>query len=127
MMCNVLMKGNIMKNRKYIWMTLCALWMTITPAFSVTVYEPGASAPSATMNGSIGASQQYLGNTSLPQSEITQPFAAGPRRSPGSGGTGKTDVDNPGLPIGDEMVPMLVMAVLCAGVVLLRRKLKIEK
>ncbi len=84
-----------------------------------TSYEP-VTMPAASMSGSVGASQMYMGTTSLPQSEISEPFAAsspagGPRRSPGGGGNGGTDVKDPDIaPVGDGLVVLLLFAILFA-------------
>lgn len=96
--------------------------------------QPTATPPSSTM---YSTSSYSMGSTNIPASNVSEPFAASPRHAisgrhnelPGGGGISGGTGGQPGLntPIGDEMVPMLVMAVLCAGVVLLRRKLKIEK
>lgn len=80
-----------------------------------------ATMPTAQMSGNIGATSAYMLTTSLPQGDIYEPFTAStpsgatPRRSsgPGGGGTGKTDVDNPGLqPIGDGIGFLLMMGLL---------------
>lgn len=119
-----------MNNRKYIYIACCLAWLMVSASVTgqtfgttyqgsgFTGYEP-VTMPAASMSGSVGASQMYMGTTSLPQSEISEPFAAsspagGPRRSPGSGGTGKTDVENPNLPVGDGLVALLLFAILFA-------------
>ncbi len=80
-----------------------------------------ATMPTAKMSGNIGGSSAYMSATSMPQGEIYEPFTAStpsgatPRRSsgPGSGGTGKTDTENPGLqPIGDGIGCLLMMGLL---------------
>lgn len=78
-----------------------------------------ATMPTAQISGNIGATSAYMLTTSMPQGDIYEPFTAStpsgatPRRSPGGGGTGKTDVDNPGLqPIGDGIGCLLMMGLL---------------
>lgn len=78
-----------------------------------------ATMPTAQISGNIGATSAYMPTTSMPQGEIYEPFTAStpsgatPRRSPGSGGTGKTDTENPGLqPIGDGIGFLLIMGLL---------------
>lgn len=78
-----------------------------------------ATMPTAQISGNIGATSAYMLTTSMPQGDIYEPFTAStpsgatPRRSPGGGGTGKTDVDNPGLqPIGDGIGFLLMMGLL---------------
>lgn len=78
-----------------------------------------ATMPTAQISGNIGATSAYMLTTSLPQGDIYEPFTAStpsgatPRRSPGGGGTGKTDVDNPGLqPVGDGIGFLLMMGLL---------------
>lgn len=79
-----------------------------------------ATMPTAQMSGNIGATSDYMMTTSLPQGEIYEPFTtstpsgAGPRRSPGGGGTDKTDEKNPALetPIGDGIGFLLMMGLL---------------
>ena len=80
-----------------------------------------ATMPTAQISGNIGATSAYMLTTSLPQGDIYEPFTAStpsgatPRRSLGGGGTGKTDVDNPGLqPIGDGLGALLLFAILFA-------------
>lgn len=123
--------------KKYILsITLCLGSLFLVPYTVKAQYDNSAYAQAPTVgfqstSSMVGSGSSYASNPSLNSdgtAMLNSPSRIGAaRRSPGGGGTGKTDVDNPGLPIGDEMVPMLVMAVLCAGVVLLRRKLKIEK
>lgn len=78
-----------------------------------------ATMPTAQISGNIGATSAYMLTTSMPQGDIYEPFTAStpsgatPRRSPGGGGTGKTDVDNPGLqPIGDGIGCLMMMGLL---------------
>lgn len=80
-----------------------------------------ATMPTAQISGNIGATSAYMLTTSLPQGDIYEPFTAStpsgatPRRAsgPGSGGTGKTDTENPGLqPIGDGIGFLLMMGLL---------------
>ena len=78
-----------------------------------------ATLPRAQISGNIGATSAYMLTTSMPQGDIYEPFTAstpsgaGPRRSLDGGGTGKTDVDNPGLqPIGDGIGFLLIMGLL---------------
>lgn len=80
-----------------------------------------ATMPTAQISGNIGATSAYMLTTSLPQGDIYEPFTAStpsgatPRRAsgPGSGGTGKTDTENPGLqPVGDGIGFLLMMGLL---------------
>ena len=78
-----------------------------------------ATMPRAQISGNIGATSAYMLTTSMPQGEIYEPFTAStpsgatPCRAPGTGGTGKTDVVNPGLqPIGDGIGFLLIMGLL---------------
>lgn len=78
-----------------------------------------ATMPTAQISGNIGATSAYMLTTSMPQGDIYEPFTAStpsgatPRRSPGGGGTDKTDKENPGLqPIGDGIGCLLMMGLL---------------
>lgn len=79
------------------------------------------SSPGLSPSRSLGASQGYMGTTTLPQSELYEPFGAsapsarGPLRAPGSGGTGKTDVDNPGLSMGNGIGVLMLLALAFAA------------
>ena len=122
-----------MNNRKYIYIACCLAWLMVSASVTgqtfgttyqssgFTSYEP-VTMPAASMSGSVGASQMYMGTTSLPQSEISEPFAAsspscGLRKvgGPGGGGSGGTDVKDPDIaPVGDGLVALLLFAILFA-------------
>ena len=90
--------------------------MRLTKSVSMLLLVAGCALPLSAQN--YGKPYQPFrpykrGMAEVELATMSTPSGATPRRSPGGGGTGKTDVDNPGLqPIGDGIGFLLMMGLL---------------
>lgn len=122
-------KSKIMKTRDYI----IAMMSVVTLTANAQTYTPNSA-----NNGAI-QSQQIMNNGAVYDGTVYEPFSnttpseqteVGASYSPAKAPSGRrelgggTDVGNQdeGYPVGDAVVPLMVMAVAMAGVVYLRRR-----
>ena len=140
-----------MKTLRYIWIVLGLLSVVEisaatygmsyrAPQRQIAYYPARTEIPSAMM-GSVNSDMMYSG-TALPLAAATgtstagdSPTQGGPRRAtmedpdPFGGQTigGTTNPTEPGTPIGDAVIPLLIMAMLFSGIMALRRKKQVKR
>ena len=128
-MFNVYIKSRIMKTRHYI----IAIMSVVTLTANAQTYTP------ASPNDGVIQSQQIMNSGAVYDGTVYEPFSntapseqsavgasyspakapSGPRKEFGK--PGETGLSNES-PVGDAVVPLMVMAVAMAGVVYLRRR-----